>query len=668
MWRTLCVSAAVGVGASVASLGTDWHLFAGNNFQDKPKTLLGADSSQAEEDFKQAVALFEEGYAEEALKYLHNNEEKFSYENENGKKWVDLAIDVNTALYGNVHLTTLYCHFPEAFKNREKASLLVGNALILHHETKAYSKLRQSWKGNENLSSEWLFLDVDSLLLNNQRAEAINLLETHKFTGELETNRLVRLALLTIQNDPKTAWNYLNEAHVKDPDNIDLYTYKARLLESVDKNNLALSEYMTALEAEPKNIFMKDLLADFYLRNGQHQQAIAFWKEALDNSALDTVWLKAFFWSRMTTPTHDDLSGITPPLGKLHAFNQYLLELTPGKFWEQKRFEKIPGAQHLLTTQQVTFWLRLLSDLKNGQEESALKLLQENPFAKSSWNPSLERALKQLLTYRLTGNIDSSDGRFSEAMPKKNENAFFAFLDRLAVEPALLAQEKELRTLLSSNEAFVVTFLSSGWLEAGLQLHDQSILSADLPAWAAVAIAEAINTNRGYEEALQFAMMQPSSPQLSALMADLLKLAKNSNSFVFTLKKMASQQSEKGMKAAWLLSLIHLERGNFDAAKQSIYAQPLLSEILLGKETLARIALTEGDVELAHQIYLEIESQSVEAKSYLARNAFIEKNWGRAKALTQQLLEVYPDNPLLEENLRKIAQAAKLPSASINLR
>lgn len=662
MWRTLCISATVGVGVSVAATVTDWHLFAGNNFQDRPKTSLEA--GHAEEDFKQATVLFEQGHAEEALKYLHDYEENFTYENPSGQKWVDLAVDINAALNDNAHLTILYRHFPEAFKGREKASLLVGNTLILHHENKAYSKLRQSWKGNENFQTEWLLLDVDSLLLNNQRAEAIKLLESHRFKSELETNRLVRLALLHMQNDPKVAWDYLNEAHAKDPDNIDVYTYRARLLESVGKKNLALAEYIAALEVAPKNIFLKDLLADFYQRNGQYQQAIALWNESLENSALDTIWLKMLFWSRMTTPPKDDWSRAVPPLGKLHALNLYLLELPPGKFWEQKEFEKIPDAQNYLTTQQAIFWLRLLEDLKNGQEESALKLLHENPFAKKSWNPALERALRRLLVYRLTGSVDTSDSGFLGIIHEENndENAFFAFLEVLAAQPALLSQEKELKALLSSDEVFVVAFLSSGWLEAGLQLHDQAILSGDLPDWVAVAITEAINTNRGYEEALNFAMMQPSSPQLSALMADLLKLAKNSNSFVFALKKMASQQSEKGVKAAWLLSLVYIERGNYNAAKQSIQAQPLLSEILLGKETLARIAALEGDTELANQIYLEIESQSTEAKSYLARNAFIEKNWERAQALTQQLLNIYPDNPLLQENFRKISQAAKSPS------
>lgn len=667
MWKTLCVSATVGVGVSVAATVTDWHLFASNSFQSSPEITV--ENGKAEDDFRQASILFEQGHAEEALNQLQSHGEMFTYETPNGKKWVDLAVDVNTALLDDGQLMLLFRHFPEAFKGREKASLLVGNVLILQRDGKMYSHLRDSWKGQEELQIEWWLLDVDALLLSNRRTEAIKLLNSRSLTGDLEVNRLVRLALLNIQNDPKAAWEYLNKANAKDPDNIDVYTYRASLLESVGKKNLALAEYIAALEVAPKNIFLKDLLADFYLHNGQYQQAIGMWKESLDGTTLDTIWLKILFWSRMTTPSQEDWSGALPPAGKLYGFNLYLLELAPDQFWNQARFEKIHGAEHLLTTQQATFWLRLLNDLKNGQEESALKLLRENPFAKNSWNPSLERALRQLLVYRNTGSVDITGEDLLALNHKEDdreENAFFAFLDALAGQPELLSQEKKLKALLCSNEAFVVAFLSAGWLEAGLQLHRQAILPVDLPDWVAVAIAEAINSNRGYEEALKFAMMQAPSAPLSTLMSSLLKSAKNSNSLVFALKKMATKQSEQGMKAAWLLSLIYIERGNYNAAKQSIHAQPLLSEVLLGKETLARIALLEGDTELAGQIYLDIESHSSEAKSFLASQAFNQKNWKRAQVLTQQLLNIYPDNFLLQENLLKISQAAKLQSSPIN--
>lgn len=658
MWRALCISTAVGAGIFVASGAADRHLFAGNNIQDKSKVALQDD--EAEADFKRAVLLFDEDQNSEALKILQNHEDRFTYDTPSGQKWVDLALKINVALYDSNQLTALYRYFPEAFKHDEKASLLVANAFIRQRRSESYSKLRENRKGDQEFDVEWMFLDVDFLLLDNRRQEAIEVLDSRKLTGDRETNRLVRLALLTVQNDPKAAWDYLNEAQAKDPDNIDVYTYRARLLESVGKNKLASAEYISALEAAPDNIFIKDSLADFYIRQGQYQRAIDLWRETFDYAILDTIRLKNLFWSRMISPPDQDRSKGMTPLGKNTDLSNYLSELPPGSFWNQKRFEKIPDAEHLLTAKQATFWLRLLDHLQNGREEAALRLLNDNPFVKESWSPSLEIALRQLLVYRLTGNPLSSDevSTYLQGQNDAQENAFFSFLNALGEEPELLSREPELKELLSSDAVFPVALLSAGWVEAGLQLRDLSTLSPDLPDWVAVALAQAIYENRGYVEALHFMMMQPLSPQLSDLTGELLALAKNNPSFIVSLRKTASQSNEKGMKAAWLLSLIHLERGDPASAKQVIRAQPLLSDNLLGKEIAARIALSEGNVIEADRIYSEIESRSIEAKSFLARKAFEQKSWDRAIELTRQLLAIYPDNPLLRENLRKISQAA----------
>lgn len=657
MWRIFCLSAAMGIGISFAVTFPELHLFANNGSKNTSTDKSKSDNS--ENDFWQAASLFQKEEYEKVLKYLQRHEKELSYSTPNGKKWVDLAVDVNNALLNDTRLTLLYTHFPEPFNTREVASLRVANSLILSRKSEAYAELRNHWKGNERFPVEWLLLDVDALLLNNQHAEAIKLLESQSFTGEIETNRLVRLALLSIQNDPQAAWKYLNEANEKDPENIDVYTYKARLLESVGKKNQALSEYQNALQVNSNNIFMKDLLADFFIRQGQHAQAIALWKESQENASLDRIWLKALFWNRVTTPSQADLSKAELAFGKLHDFNMYLLELPLNQFWNQSQFEKIPNSDFLLSSQQATFWLRLIDHLKKGEELAALKLLEGNIFANESWNAPLEKTLKQLLIYRTSGSFPlNKDEFFNEDDESGEENAFFALISALAVQPDLILQEKGIKELLSSKEVFVVTFLSTGWLETGLFLRDQAILPNNLPDWVAVAITEAIHTNRGYEEALQFAMMQPSTPQLSELMLDLLKLATHNKPFLFKLNKLASNHSEEGVRAAWLLSLIHIERGDYKAAKQTIQNQTLLSAVHFGKETLARIALLEGNQELAHEIYLEIEPHSAEAKSYLAGQAFNEKDWERAHSLTKQLLVIYPNHPVLQENLYKIAQAA----------
>jgi hypothetical protein len=85
-----------------------------------------------------------------------------------------------------------------------------------------------------------------------------------------------------------------------------------------------------------------------------------------------------------------------------------------------------------------------------------------------------------------------------------------------------------------------------------------------------------------------------------------------------------------------------------------IDGNPQLAKDTAGQEALARIALLEGDEPTADKIYLGIEKTSTEAKSYLARKAFAEKNWERAQELTEDLLKIYPANQVLKDNLQKI--------------
>ena len=68
------------------------------------------------------------------------------------------------------------------------------------------------------------------------------------------------------------------------------------------------------------------------------------------------------------------------------------------------------------------------------------------------------------------------------------------------------------------------------------------------------------------------------------------------------------------------------------------------------------MALLENDQLLADKLYSDIEKESTEAKSYLARKAFTEKNWKRAQELTESLLKLYPNNELLRDNYKKIME------------
>ncbi len=672
MWKIFYAVSAAVLGFFLVTVTTGWNSFVASTPTTKKfDSTGGLRADEANVNLKKATLLLKQGEIDQVLNILKAYEDSLEYSSTAGKKWVNLYIDVSIASGNYSQLVKLYLKFSEPFWTNESASLNLSNALISLGYGNEYDFLRNSWKGREVHKQEWLFLDVDALLLNKQKDAAIKLLESQCFTGIEDCQRLVRLALLTVSDDPKAAWNYLGDALAKDPHNPDIHTYRARLLESVGKNSLALSEYTSAVNTSPSNIFLKDQLADFYLRHKQYPQALSVWLETLNGPSLDTIWLKLIFWSRMTTPIAVDWSSMTPPMGKSHAFNLYLLELEPGQFWNETIFEKLPKAQSYLLTQQATFWMRLVDHLKNGRENLALNLLQVNPFLKESWNYPLERALRQILTYRKTGTMPLDE--FSEG-PKpvntKNDqefagNGFFASLDRMAramnsdqksAEDLAETSNEELMALLNSSEVFAAAFISEGWWEAGLQLHALAKYPEEFPEWLTVSLIEALSVNYSDEEAIKFALLQPLSPRSPEVVNASIELIKNNNSLLDRIYVLSRESSETGIKASWLLSLVYIDREQYLLASQVITAQPRLGDSVLGKETLARIALLQNNLSLANSLYLSIEKVSPEAKSYLASKAFIEKDWERAQSFTEALLEVYPGNDLLQDNLRKIVE------------
>lgn len=150
----------------------------------------------------------------------------------------------------------------------------------------------------------------------------------------------------------------------------------------------------------------------------------------------------------------------------------------------------------------------------------------------------------------------------------------------------------DIQSLLLSKEAFSSLTLASGWTEAAIDLHQLDYIPYNFPSSVAFDFTEALRKNRGDPSALDFASKQNLNSDLSFLI----------------------------------------------------------------QEMTARIALKEGNREVAEKIYDTIADKSYEAKSYLARKAFQENNFQKAQVLTEELLKKYPNNALLLDNLKKIQE------------
>lgn len=505
-----------------------------------------------------------------------------------------------------------------------------------------------------------IFEEVQTYLNKGQTQQAITLLQANRFKNRDETERLVHLAALYVVEDPEQAWSYLAEAANQDPKNADLRMFKASIEETLEHNQAAQSSYIAAVQYDADNPYRRELLADFYLRTEQYLKALEILQDSLSAPSLDSIWLKAFFWSHIVKPAIQMTSTQEVPEGTLHDLTVYLLNLPAGTLWDQQAFNKLADSQTVTNTRQETFWLKLLSLLKAGQEDAALQLLNATPFQYSSWAPKLEKGLKTLIHYRQAYNLSSNRTIIATSPLLEKIDSPKQLLHALAslseTNPDLLSSAipYQMQAYLLSKEAFALPFLAVGWTEAALQLHALEKFPETFPEWMAESLTQALRHNRDLKTALSFALAQKSTPSLALLIAEIALEADEEQIAFNHLKALYPQQNASGQQAALLLAQFLLDHDNPQDAKKALQAQPALEKELAARELLARIALEEKDLKKAYSIYLGIENESSEAKSFLARKAFADKDWSRARMLTESLLKQYPNNPVLTGNLEKI--------------
>lgn len=560
--KVIAIASSLGLLFSMSS----WSLF---------QTTSQATSYSSMQPQKKALDAYK---MQKALEFLNQNAPDIDLTTDIGQKRLELLIDQYSDKDSPEELILLYEAFPSSFDYKENASLTIANAFLTTQQTHRYRTIRENWKGHEREPEQWFFMDAEALILDKHFQEASDFLASRNFKGEAETDRLIRLALLSIVEDPKLSWKYLSEASVKDPKNPSLSTFKAYLLEDASKNDMALVEYIYAIQKDPENPLLREHLADFYFRTHQYDEAIQVLKDSLAAPSSDAIWLKALFLNRIITPIKYNWDKEQVPQGELTALVENIKELPPGIFWNNATFDRLPQGQSYLHNQQETYWLRLLMALKNNKESDALDLLQQNPFQTVSWMPELENHLKTIIVYRqafTSSTSESTDPTKFFADTKSIDKQ--GFLDTLTLISKLPLDHipsvdipKNLHELILSKEVFATLFLAAEWDEAALQLHNLAIIPDTLPEWITIRLIEAIRRNRGSVQALQFAQNQKISPEITWLISQLTK-----------------------------------------------------------KETS-------------------------EAKALQARQAFADKDWKRAKELTEALIKQYPDNATLKDNLHNI--------------
>lgn len=627
-------------------------------------------SEYSQLDKQNARALIQEGKTKAALKIIRKYKNVMDSGSSEGNAWLSLLIDASEASSDANQLALIYEYSPRAFDEREKASLYIGGFFVQNGQKDKYTQLRETWRNREKHPEMWFVLDSDKMLLDGYHVEAIDFLKSRTFEGKADVGRLVRLGLLNVAADPQTSWKYFSEAAERDPNNADLHVYKAKLLEAANKPALALQEYNKAFQIDAKSPQLRDQLAEFFMRNNQISKAMEIWTESLAAPSTDEIWFKALFWNKVLSPIQFDWVKHTPPEGPLKTFVEYLISLKPGQFWDKASFAEVSNGQKYLNTLPATFWLRLLSALKNTQEKEAFQLVEYNPFQNDSIYPELELEVARTIMYRQRGTFKL--GGLEEAMlsnvekkksPVRQTPEFFALLNQIADRPLKLGEApqvpQDVDILLKSNDAFAAIFLAAGWMEAALQLNTSTVIPDSYPEWYVRDLAQALRINRGNEMAMEFLTKQKSTPTIELLIGEMMIAEKNLDGALEQLAPLVKDSSKEGYRAALLTSLIYLDKKEYDKAREIINSQPRFRNDTLGQETLARIALLEGKETVALHIYTGIQSSSPEARSYLARKAYEAQDWPRAKELTKQLLVDYPNNPTIKANMQSILEQEK---------
>lgn len=624
---------------------TDWTPYSHPSVIEEQPVEDVAPARDSSGDMTRAQQALNRGQAQLAQDIAEKYADLIEAQTPAGKRWGHILVDAATETKDVGQLQVLYYFSPTLLLDNEKACLLVAENFLAAGDLEEYDMLRSKAKDTEQ--NVWTILDSDRLLLEGDRKGANNLLSARTFEGSAEVDRLVRLALINISDDPKTAWRYFSRAEAKDPHNPEIHFFKGKLLETAGKYRKAQAEYEAAVATDPQNSLMLDQLAEFYMRQNQPLKAVELWTSNLDETTADFIWFKGLFWSKVLAAAPKKVTG-SPPQGKIQPLLAYLSGLPQGTFWNKTRFNTTAYNDY-----EMTYWLRLLQALKDNNVKDAVAIQNETSISRGDLNPELEFLFKQILSYQTKGKFDTSSIPRKLSLGSQARHPFISQMESLAQNPGE-EPSPELKSLLLSSEAFSAALLATGWTEAALQLHKETVYPSSFPSWVAVDMTRALQDNRTPDQALDFAVRQPQTPDLLLAVGELKISIGDETGALETLKSIVQENNSIGYNAAWLAALLYLEQHQPNKAKEVIYNQPLLYNDVKGKETLARVSIMEGNKLLAEEIYEKISDNSEEAKSYLAKQAFLNGDWEKAKRLTRQLLKLHPNNPQLHKNLERI--------------
>ncbi len=427
-------------------------------------------------------ALLASDHPEDALKiidavYKENPDKRWR------NVWRGLEMDVFEKTKDVEGLRELFGQSTRLFGERESVAFAVARAEVDDERYDSAATLRNAWRGRERKPEDWLALEVDMLVKQEKEFTALDVLASSRFKAEADCVRLARLAFLKSNEDMQRAGVMLADAVALNPHNPDVHVFRGKYLEKQEKWKEAVKAYRTAFSCAPKDPRMADRLADALCRNGEHEEALRIWRDALNPPSMAFVWLKTLFWTRVSTAIPVAWDGRALPRGHLRPLIEFMLQIEKARFWDARAFAPIAERQPDLPSRQEVFWLRVLEALRSHSDGEALTLLNLQGFGARSWHPPLENALLRIVIYRLRGFLGTPLNQNVDiaAFPKP-DHPFFAELDDWTKHAGITVPDAAKR-FLESDYVFAAACLAAGWWEAGIKLFRESALPHDAPAW-----------------------------------------------------------------------------------------------------------------------------------------------------------------------------------------
>lgn len=571
--------------------------------------------------------------------------------------WPSVEVAALTGLRDLPRLSTIYQNTPNRILANEEASVLIARGFISSRRPVDFLRVRNLWRGHEKQPALWLILDGDALILQGRPRDAEKLLRSTTLPGKSDADRLTRLALIVAGRDMAQAWKLINQASEVDPRNPDIRSFRAQIEEAAGRPGEARVDYVAAVVAQTNNPVLRDDLAEFYRRQDNYDLALQTWREAIGLPTYDYLWLKTAFWGKVIQPAPlaaDKVAG-----GDLQALAQWVIGLPDNTFWDAASFNQLTQAHRYLSERPELFWLQIIDQLKNHHERDAFNALKFNSFRSRSYQPDLEAALMRILSYRLDHAFSPADYNYVSVVPAKDRHQFYVLLDQLAraeAEGNSKPLPADLQTLLRGPDVFTAAFMAAGWREVAVQLYSGGNPSA-YPDWFAYGFAQSLRVNRGNQPALDFLAKQKATPDTDLLRAEITLAAGKTQDALNSFAALASLNSPVGFRASYLLALADLDLKKYNDARAWIAHQPLLANDVAGRELNARITLREGNLAEASRMYHALAKESIEARVFLAHEAFDHKQWAEARRYTLELLDLMPDQLQLRANLDAIAKA-----------